>query len=173
MKVVKMVSRTLLMVTVVLGLMACANNKRNGQQHAGMGSEAGGVGDTVQFYGSNMSPEAEKELLAQNTYYFDYDKFDISEKDMMSLYAHAKRLVSSPEARIRLEGHTDERGSREYNVALGERRGNAIANILMLKGVPQNQINIVSYGKEKPETAGQGESAWSKNRRGVIVYERE
>ena len=70
-----------------------------------------------------------------------------------------------------MEGHTDNRGSREYNIALGERRANAVANILLLKGAGQDQISVVSYGKEKPAVSGDNESAWSQNRRAVIVYE--
>jgi peptidoglycan-associated lipoprotein len=132
-----------------------------------------GVGDTMRFYGSDVSPAEEKALLAKRTYYFSYDGFDVNDEDTLSVYAHAKRLINGKRAHVRVEGHTDERGSREYNVALGERRANAVANILMLKGVPQDQISVVSYGKEKPAVAGHDESAWSQNRRAVIIYEVE
>lgn len=155
----------------VIGLAACASSKRN---RFGSGTEDSlGVGDTVRFYGTSMSPEQERELLAQRVYYFGYDSFDVNDSDTMSIYAHAKRLANSPRTKVRLEGHTDERGSREYNVALGERRANSVANILMLKGANQDQISVVSYGKEKPAVRGHEESAWAKNRRVVIVYEVE
>jgi len=160
--------KTIVLGITLLGLMACATKK------GGSGREDElGVGDTVRFYGTNVSPEQERQLLAQRTYYFGYDQFEVKEEDMLSLYAHAKRLIKSPRSRVRVAGHTDERGSREYNIALGERRGNAIANILMLKGVNQNQISVVSFGKEKPEELGSSESAWARNRRAEIVYEVE
>ncbi len=157
-----------LFVALSVGLVACST-KKNG----GMGSDNYGVGDSVQFYGTNLSPQQEKDLLAKRTYHFGYDSFDVNDEDTLSIYAHAKRLLNSPRSKVRVEGHTDERGSREYNVALGERRAQAVANVLMLKGVPQEQISIVSYGREKPAVHGHDESAWSQNRRAVIVYEVE
>jgi peptidoglycan-associated lipoprotein len=156
------------LVAVVLGLTACASKRRSASDDL-----VGGVGDSMQFYGEGISPEQERELLAKTTYYFPYDGFEVSHEDTMSVYAHAKRLVNSPRARIRVEGHTDERGSREYNIALGERRAKAVANILMLKGVGQNQISIVSYGREKPAVLSHDESGWAQNRRAIIVYEVE
>ncbi len=160
--------KAIVVMGAILGLVACG-----GASKRKSGSEVIGVGDNVQFFGTNLSPEQEKELLAQRTYYFGYDSNEVSENDTLSVYVHAKRLMNSPNMHVRVEGHTDERGSREYNVALGERRANAIANILMLKGVAQNQISVVSYGKEKPALAGHDESSWSQNRRVVIVYEVE
>lgn len=147
------------------GLLAC--NKRGNRT----GSETGGVGDTTQFYGSNLTAEDEKQLLTRGTYYFGYDNFEVRDEDMPSIYSHAKHLMETSRARIRVEGHTDERGSREYNIALGEKRARAVANILMLKGASQDQISVVSYGKEKPAVPGHDEYAWSQNRRAVIVYE--
>jgi peptidoglycan-associated lipoprotein len=161
------ITKGLLLGVAVLGLMACASKHKKGQE----GEEFVGVGDSMTFYGSELTPEQERALLAKNTYYFAYDSNDLNEEDTLSVYAHAKQLMSKPKSRVRIEGHTDERGSREYNVALGERRGKAISNLLMLKGVGQHQISVVSYGKEKPATHGQDESAWSQNRRGMIVYE--
>lgn len=160
------ISKILLLGFAILGLMACAKHKKGGE-----GEEFVGVGDSMTFYGSELSPEQERALLAKDTYYFDYDSNELNEQDTLSVYAHAKKMMQNPRARARIEGHTDERGSREYNVALGDRRAKAISNLLMLKGVGQHQISIVSYGKEKPAVSGQHESAWSQNRRGMIVYE--
>ena len=78
-----------------------------------------------------------------------------------------------PNAQVRVEGHTDERGSREYNVTLGERRAQTIAKFLIMKGVNPAQVHVVSYGKEKPADLGHDEAAWANNRRAVIVYEAE
>lgn len=155
--------------TAVLGLVGCAKKTRGGMDEAG----EMGVGDSMTFYGSDLTPEQERELLNRNTYYFAYDSNDLTEQDTLSVYAHAKKLMTKPKSRIRIEGHTDERGSREYNVALGDRRAKTISKILMLKGVPENRINIVSYGKEKPANNGHDESSWNLNRRGMIVYESE
>jgi peptidoglycan-associated lipoprotein len=157
---------------LLLGLVGCGAKKGSGSGYDTDGDVVG-VNDTVRFYGSDVSPADEKDLLAKRTYYFGYDGFDVSDEDTLSIYAHAKRLLNGKRAHVRVEGHTDERGSREYNVALGERRANAVANILMLKGVPQDQISVVSYGKEKPAVAGHNESSWSQNRRVVIIYEVE
>jgi peptidoglycan-associated lipoprotein len=158
--------------SAILGLGGCAK-KGGGSGEYADGEGVNGASDNIRFYGSSMSPEQEKQLLGTKTYYFGYDRFDLSDSDLMSVYAHAKRICSRGRIRVRIEGHTDERGSREYNVALGERRAKAIANILMLKGVGQDQISVVSYGKEKPAAFGSDEAAWSKNRRAVIVYEVE
>ena len=167
---VKVLASVVLSSLLLLGLVGCGAKKGSGYDADG---NIIGVNDTVRFYGSDISPADEKDLLAKRTYYFGYDSFDVLDKDVLSVYAHAKRLINHKRMHVRVEGHTDERGSREYNVALGERRANAIANILMLKGVPQDQISVVSYGKEKPAVAGHDESSWSQNRRVVIIYEVE
>jgi len=161
----KNVIKTGVILALSVSLLACANKK------GGRSSDMYGVGDTAQFYGTDLSPQQEKDLLAKRSYYFGYDRFDVNEEDTLSVYAHAKRLITTPRAKVRVEGHTDNRGSREYNIALGERRANAVANILLLKGAGQDQISVVSYGKEKPSVSGDNESAWSQNRRAVIVYE--
>jgi peptidoglycan-associated lipoprotein len=85
--------------------------------------------------------------------------------------AHAQYLIANPGQRITLEGNGDERGSREYNIALGEQRAKSVASIMKVQGVPENQLDIVSYGEEKPAAFGNDESAWEKNRRVEIVYQ--
>lgn len=151
----------------LIGMSGCVKKKGYGADGNGEGS----IGDSMQFYGTNLTPEQERALLNRNTYYFALDSFDIAEEDMMSVYAHAKKIICNNRCRVRVEGHTDERGSREYNVALGERRAKALANCLMLKGVKPESISVVSYGKEKPAVLGHDEAAWSQNRRAVIAYE--
>lgn len=107
----------------------------------------------------------------QDTYLFAFDRFDVAEHDLASIQAHADYLVKHPDTKIYIYGHTDERGSREYNIALGERRSKAVARILGSLGVSANQIKIVSYGAEKPAIQGNNEVAYSKNRRAQTVYE--
>lgn len=152
--------------------VGCAS-KNATQGDADAYSARKGVGDVTRFYGEHLSPEREAQLAAQDIYYFDYDMYEIGPEDKLSIYTHAKKMIENPRMIARIEGHTDERGSREYNVALGERRAKAVANLLMMKGVPHHQIRTVSYGKEKPVALGHDESSWKENRRAIIVYEVE
>jgi len=115
-----------------------------------------------------VNPDAE--LLKKKIVYFDFDKSVIRPEAYAVLKAHAKRLSADGSLTIRLEGHADERGTREYNLALGERRGNEVAKFLRLNGVSSSQMDIVSYGEEKPVSYGQNESSWAKNRRVEITY---
>lgn len=108
--------------------------------------------------------------LAVRIIYFDFDNADIRAEYRDIIAAHARRLATSSALRVRLEGHADERGSREYNIGLGERRAQAVRRALMLLGVGEGQIATVSYGEERPAVEGSDEAAWAKNRRVEIVY---
>lgn len=112
--------------------------------------------------------------LSIRVFYFDYDSDLIRGEYDRALQAHADYIKKS-QARltIRLEGHADERGSREYNIGLGERRGDAIRKALQLKGVSADQLAVLSYGEERPAEAGRDESAWAKNRRVELVYPKQ
>ena len=109
-------------------------------------------------------------ILAQRVIYFDLDQADIKPEYMNVLNAHATLLRAYPNLRIRLEGHADERGSREYNVALSERRGYAVLDYMQVKGASTNQMEVIGYGEEVPAVFGHNESAWGKNRRVEIKY---
>jgi len=102
--------------------------------------------------------------------YFDYDKSDIKSEYVAVIAAHAKYLSGNTNLKVRLEGNTDERGSREYNIGLGERRAQAVRRALMLQGVSENQITTLSYGEERPAVDGHDEAAYSKNRRVEMSY---
>jgi peptidoglycan-associated lipoprotein len=102
--------------------------------------------------------------------FFDFDKYAIKSKFQSVLANHATYLADNPNTRIRLEGHADERGTPEYNIALGEKRAKAIAKIFMSYGVSKSQIEVISFGEERPAVMGHNESAWSKNRRVEIKY---
>lgn len=104
---------------------------------------------------------------------FDFDNSDVSSRTKELVKQYAEWLSQNPNYKVRIEGHTDERGSREYNIALGERRAKSIARLLMLDGVSQDRIKMLSYGKEKPMVQGHNESSWSKNRRGVLTIMKE
>jgi peptidoglycan-associated lipoprotein len=113
---------------------------------------------------------AEQQLLDQLIVYFEYDQSDVPANYNEVLAAHGRFLSTNPAAQIRLEGHADERGSREYNIGLGERRSQAVRRILMLQGAAAEQLSTVSYGEERPAALGSDEEAYSLNRRVEIVY---
>ena len=102
--------------------------------------------------------------------YFDYDSYVIKPEYQSLIEAHARFLKANTGRKINIEGHTDERGGREYNLALGQRRSEAVRRALGLLGVPDTQVEAVSFGKEKPAVQGSDESAWAKNRRAEIFY---
>jgi peptidoglycan-associated lipoprotein len=108
--------------------------------------------------------------LRQRVVYFDFDKTEIKPEFQQIMACHAKYLQDRPEAHVRLEGNTDERGTREYNLGLGERRGNAVSDALQAAGGSAGQLEVISYGKEKPVCREHNEDCWSKNRRVEIVY---
>jgi len=114
---------------------------------------------------------AEQRLLAQTVIYFDFDRADIRPEFTEVIAAHARKLAASPGFKVRLEGHTDERGSREYNIGLGERRAQSVRRALLLQSVGDGQLTTVSYGEERPAADGHDEGAWAKNRRVEIVYQ--
>jgi peptidoglycan-associated lipoprotein len=102
--------------------------------------------------------------------YFDYDSFVIKADSQTLIEAHARYLRADKNRRISIEGHADERGGREYNLALGQKRSEAVRKALGLLGVSDNQLEAVSFGKEKPADPGHDEAAWAKNRRAEIAY---
>jgi len=108
--------------------------------------------------------------LRQRVVYFDFDKSEIKPEFQQIMACHAKYLQDRPSAQLRLEGNTDERGTREYNLGLGERRANAVDSALQANGGSASQMTVISYGKEKPVCREHNEDCWSKNRRVEIVY---
>ncbi|MGX7952079.1 peptidoglycan-associated lipoprotein Pal [Tsuneonella sp. HG249] len=111
----------------------------------------------------------EQAVNGQNVIYFETDRFNIDSADAAALQTQAQYLGQYPQITITIEGHADERGTREYNLALGERRANAAKNYLVSLGVPANRISTLSYGKERPVALGSNEAAWAQNRRAVSV----
>lgn len=109
-------------------------------------------------------------LLAVRIIYFEYDSSDIKSEDRATVEAHAAYLVANPNTNMTLEGHADERGSREYNLALGERRAQTVKRQMTLLGASPNQIRIVSYGEERPAIDDHDDYSWSQNRRVEIIY---
>ncbi len=120
--------------------------------------------------GNNNGFNGPAELQDKNTIYFAFDSENIQDQYLSVMQAHAQYLRNNPEARVIIEGHTDERGTPEYNIALGERRARSVARYMQNLGVDVNQLSIVSYGEEKPADPGHSEAAWSHNRRAVLNY---
>jgi len=108
--------------------------------------------------------------LARHIIYFDFDKSEIKPEFAELISAHAQNLTAHPNLRIKLEGNTDERGTREYNIGLAERRAQSVRRALMLQGVAESQITTVSFGAERPAAEGDDEAAWAQNRRVEMVY---
>ncbi|EEG84076.1 peptidoglycan-associated lipoprotein [Proteus penneri ATCC 35198] len=159
------VFKGLMLALPLVAVAACSSNKNDDQT------------DTNNVPVVEQGPTAEElarqqleQLKQQNIVYFGFDKYDISSDYANLLDAHAAFLRANPSVRITVEGHADERGTPEYNIALGERRANAVKMYLQGKGVSAEQLSIVSYGKEKPAVLGHDEAAYAKNRRAVLDY---
>lgn len=152
---------------------ACSSTEDvDDQQSAGGESD---TGSSAQTSGTSEPPPltaeeiAMQEALRTTIFYFDFDIAEFKAEDRDTLTYHARDLAGNPDRRIRLEGHADERGTREYNLALGERRANGILNYLIVNGASRAQIEVVSYGEERPAETGTNETAYAANRRVEIV----
>lgn len=129
-----------------------------------MGGDADAMGNSRGAGGSDQGSMAGKVI------YFDFDKSDIRPEFATVVTTNAQNLSSHPKLKLKLEGNTDERGTREYNIGLGERRAQAVRRALMLQGVSESQLSTTSFGAERPAAEGDDEAAWSKNRRVELVY---
>jgi peptidoglycan-associated lipoprotein len=148
-----------------------SSGSTTGESAAGSGQGEGQVGSGSDIAGGSASATGGPAGVA-NIIYFDFDRSDIRPEYASLINSHAKHLAAAAGAKIRVEGHTDERGSREYNIALAERRAQAVRRALMLQGAGDAQLTTVSYGEERPAAAGSDESAYEKNRRVELVYGR-
>jgi peptidoglycan-associated lipoprotein len=171
-----MKTRALILLTVtLLGVTAC-NREGTLPEGADAGSNTGDTGAATNTQNSGggitITPlEAERlRLLGQLVVYFDYDQADILPEFNAQLQAHGQQLAQNSSMQLRLEGHADERGSREYNIGLGERRAQAVRRVLMLQGATATQLTTVSYGEERPAQTGSDEESWRLNRRVELVY---
>ncbi len=114
-----------------------------------------------------------KSILSKRSIYFDYDKYDVRAEYKDLVTAHAKFLANNRQFKMLVQGNTDERGSREYNLALGQKRADSIKKMLTLLGAREDQVESVSLGEEKPKSEGQNDAAWAENRRGDMLYSGE
>jgi peptidoglycan-associated lipoprotein len=112
-------------------------------------------------------------ILSQRSVYYDFDRFDVKDQYRGLVEAHAKYMRENPGARMLIQGNTDERGSREYNVSLGQRRSDGVKKMLVLLGAREGQLESVSLGEEKPQAEGRTEEAWARNRRSDMLHSGE
>lgn len=182
------INKTFLAVLLISCLITACDDKKpvttNGTQNAASGIKDASAATTglnnanvamqgmPNVNGNNLTDYNDPNSPQPKIIYFTLDSSDIQPDFVPVVQAHAQYLVANPSLHVLLEGNTDERGSREYNIALGEQRARTVANMLMAQGVSETQIQIVSYGEEKPAAMGNDESAWEQNRRVEIVYQR-
>ena len=167
---------------VALSLTMIGCSTLGGKTDGGAGGEGAPVSEAGQGGAADISAasmagewrgnplENPNSPLSQRIIYFDYDESQIREDFRAVVIAHGEYLAANPAVSITVEGHADERGSREYNIALGERRANTVRNLMLAQGAGDNQINSISYGEERPLMIGSDDSAWSQNRRAELLY---
>lgn len=186
-----MMKKSVFALVLSLGLVAGCSTTGDGDQTMGEGDmdavdQDGGAsvysGDGDGGISSDELSDRQRDQAGQaatgedaalrriTTFYFDFDTAEIKAESRDVLAAHARYLSSNPNVNVRLEGHTDERGTKEYNLALGERRANAVQRFLVVNGADRSQIETVSYGEEKPAAMGSNESAWAQNRRVELIF---
>jgi len=173
--------RKLLGISLIVLLSACASQTTQPEVDdltAGAGSSDGyGSGDLMGsgsgrpgYFSQLNDPNS---ILSQRSVYYDFDSYTVKSEYRELVLSHARFLRDNPDANVILQGNTDDRGSREYNLALGQRRADSVKNMMTLAGARDMQIESVSLGEEKPRAIGHGESAWSQNRRTDIMYRGE
>ena len=145
----------------------------SGADATGLEGTDGGDGTAI----VDGAPMTAVEMLAQTegtlsdrTIYFEFDSAKLTSESIDILETHGNFVAGNGEVAVRLEGHTDERGSREYNIALGDRRAQSVRRVLLFQGASSDQVETISYGEEKPVASGHDEESWSKNRRVELIY---
>ncbi len=172
-----MVMRNILLIGLVAGLAACGSNpppstttSSGGDLLSSSSGSDSGASTSGTSDSSIRSVGLDDEMAVEDTadsliIYFEYDRSEVSAQYADILASHGRRLAQNPGQRLRLEGHADERGTREYNIGLGERRAQAVRRVLLISGASAGQISTVSYGEERPASLGSTESDYEKNRR--------
>ncbi|MDR0781076.1 MAG: peptidoglycan-associated lipoprotein Pal [Pseudomonadales bacterium] len=160
-------------VAALLSVMLAACSSTDTKDNTTTTPTNNNTGASTQGTGNNgqlSAAELERQrALAQTVFYFAFDSSELTAEDRDALVYHAAELKANPSSRVRLEGHADERGTREYNLALGERRAQAVQRYLQVQGVSASQMETISYGEERPARTGNTEAAYSANRRVELV----
>jgi peptidoglycan-associated lipoprotein len=168
-----MLARYLMIFATLFVVSACSGDDESVMdENAAAASSTTQEGPLSDIYGSDTqgpAPGTQADLVVNvgDRIFFGYDRYDVSGEAQQTLDKQAAWLNQYPNLAITVEGHADERGTREYNLALGERRANAVKNYLTASGVAASRINTISYGKERPAIPGSDEQSWAQNRRGV------
>lgn len=171
--------KRILGVMVICLLSACASKTTQPvseieDRSLGRVSEGAAARDGMGTSGFGLNPlQDPNNILSRRSIYFDYDSFTVKSEYRDLVLAHTAYLRDSPNAQVLLQGNTDDRGSREYNLALGQRRANSVKNIMLLSGAREQQIEAVSLGEEKPRALGGDEASWAENRRTDILHQGE
>ncbi|CAM5179679.1 Peptidoglycan-associated lipoprotein OS=Castellaniella defragrans (strain DSM / CCUG 39792 /65Phen) OX=1437824 GN=pal PE=3 SV=1 [Castellaniella denitrificans] len=160
------ITRTLTIAAIAASLAACSSVPLDQNGAAGNGSDSASAGQIMDPF-NPQSP-----LAQQRSVYFDFDSYTVPEQYRSVVEMHANYLTSHQGQKVRVEGNTDARGSTEYNLALGQRRLDAVARMMTLLGVNANQIEAISFGKERPKALGNTEADYAENRRADINYQR-
>ena len=169
----------LLIPALLAALIAGCSSTPNGPEQAGAPVETRGDGVATVTAGGvdsrKLPPELTdpRNILSKRSIYFDYDKYDVKPEYKDLVTAHAKFLANNRQFKMLIQGNTDDRGSREYNIALGQKRSDAVKKMLTLLGAREEQVESVSLGEEKPKNEGANEAAWAQNRRGDMLYNGE
>ena len=161
-------STTLIVLTAALAMSACSK-KRPEDLPPPPGEMQTQAADRSTSILPGSQADFLQQMAGQDTIYFDTDRFNVDNIDAAALQSQAQWLMRYPNKRATVEGHADERGTREYNIALGERRANAAKNYLVSLGIDASRLTTVSYGKERPKALGSNEEAWAQNRRAVTI----
>jgi peptidoglycan-associated lipoprotein len=165
----KKIATATVVVGFAFGLVGCgAKNNRTASNEF---TNSTGVNTASNVYGEVLTPEQELALLNQKVIHFAYDDSRLNHSDERILSVHAKYMLDHQNISMRIKGYTDERGSPEYNIVLGEHRAQSVERFLQTKGVPANRLSVVSYGKEQPVNLESNEAAWAQNRRAELEYE--
>jgi len=167
----KNVTTHLVVAASLIALGACAKKKVEDLPLPPDNGSATATGDADADAGRPL-PGSQEDFVASvvaDRVFFDTDLFDIDAEDQATLRSQAGWLARYPQTRVTIEGHADERGTRDYNLALGDRRANSAKNYLASLGVDETRISTISYGKERPDAVGSDEGAWARNRRAVTV----
>lgn len=171
-----MLKRTIYSLAIVALIAGCSSGTK--LNDTPVVDRSGGAGQGSSGAASGVAPvtidpnaaTAQGPVGVARIVYFDYDSYTLKPEYQSLIDGHARFLKANPQRRISIEGHTDERGGREYNLALGQKRSEAVRRALNLMGISDNQVEAVSFGKEKPAVSGSGESVWAQNRRAEITY---
>jgi peptidoglycan-associated lipoprotein len=158
-------------VAAALLLAACSSDAENAGNAAGTGTTGT---DNSQVAAASVAPGSAEDFKQNvgDRVFFALDRYDVSAEAQQQLQKQAAWLQQYPAVTVTIEGHADERGTREYNLALGERRANSVANYLTALGVDKSRLSVISYGKERPECTESNEACWSQNRRAVTTINR-